>query len=207
MTIIKNQRGIALVLVMILALIGLAIVSSLIYMGTMGTRLSGAEKFYRNSDEASFGGARVAADMVITNIEQPLLNLPSVALALGGSFGPPAGQTCLRRKLDNSTDDWGAACTPVMRNMDPTDNWDMTFPLLGAPNNYTVFAKVVDTIKGNTSGVIVAGGGTLTTGGVGGGGASVVSPPRQSWMYRIEVQAQDSVSPRERARYSVLYAH
>ena len=64
MTIIKNQRGIALVLVMVIALIALAIVSALIYMGTMGTRLSGAEKVYRNSDEAALGGARIAADMV-----------------------------------------------------------------------------------------------------------------------------------------------
>ena len=83
----------------------------------------------------------------------------------------------------------------------------MTFQLPGAPNAYTVFAKVVDTIDGNTSGVPVAAGGTLSTGGVGGGGASIVTPPRHSWMYRIEVQSQDSVNPRERARYSVLYAH
>jgi hypothetical protein len=207
MTIIRNQRGIALVLVMILALIGLAIVSALIFMGTMGTRLSGAEKFYRNSDEAASGGARVAADMVITNFGNSILTLPSVAQALGGSFGTAAGQACLIRKMNNATAAWGGGCTGAMRNMDPADNWDMTFPLSGAPNNYAVFAKVVDTIEGNTSGVIVGGGGTLTTGGVGGGGASVVTPPRHSWMYRIEVQAEDSVSPRERAMYSILYAH
>ena len=204
MTIIRNQRGIALVLVMILALIGLAIVSALIFMGTMGTRLSGAEKFYRNSDEAAFGGARVAADMIIANWGNSALTLPSVAGALGGNFG---NQPCLISKLNNATANWGAGCTPAMKNMDPSDNWDMTFPLPGAPNNYTVFAKIVDTIEGNTSGVIVPGGGTLSTGGVGGGGAPIVTPPRHSWMYRIEVQAEDSVTPRERARYSVLYAH
>ena len=204
MTIIRNQRGIALVLVMILALIGLAIVSALVFMGTMGTRLSGAEKFYRNSDEAAFGGARVAADMIIVNWGNSALILPSVAGALGGNFG---NQPCLISKLNNATANWGAGCTPAMKNMDPSDNWDMTFPLPGAPNNYAVLAKIVDTIEGNTSGVVVPGGGTLSTGGVGGGGASIVTPPRHSWMYRVEVQAEDSVSPRERARYSVLYAH
>lgn len=94
----------------------------------------------------------------------------------------------------------------------------MTFQVPGTPNAYNVFAKVVDTIEGNTAGVVAGGAsgggatgteesGGLSTGGVGGGGASIVTPPRRSWIYRIEVQAEDSVSPRERARYSVVYAH
>ena len=211
MTIIKNQHGIALVLVMVLALIALAIVSALLFMGTMGTKLSGAQKFYRSADDAAFGGARIAADMVITNFDNAAaglqLSLPSAAAALGGSFGSPTVTTCLARKLNNATADWGAGCTVDMRNMDPTDLWDMTFPLPGAPSNYTVFAKIVDTVEGNTSGVPETEGGGLIVGGVGGGGASIVTPPRHSWMYRIEVQAQDSVRPRERARYAVLYAH
>ena len=208
MMIIRNQRGIALVLVMVLALIALAIVSALIYMGTMGTRLSGAEKVYKNSDEAALGGARIAADLVVVNIGKLSagvpLELPTVADTLGGSLGNNA---CLLRKLDTRTADWGGVCTAPMRSMDAAVSWDMTFPLPGAPNDYTVFAKIVDTIDGNTSGVPVSDGGTLSTGGVGGGGASIVTPPRHSWMYRIEVQARDSVNPRERARYSVLYAH
>jgi len=208
MKIIKNQRGIALVLVMVIALIALAIVSALIYMGTMGTRLSGAQKVYSTSDEAALGGARVAADMIVINFGNPALALPSVASALVTKYGAGGlGDTaCLMRKMNNATVNWGGGCTGPMRNMDPADNWDMTFPLPGASNVYTVFAKIVDTIDGNTSGAPIAGGGTLSVGGVGGGGASIVTPPRHSWMYRIEVQAQDSVNPRERARYSVLYA-
>jgi hypothetical protein len=205
MRIIKNERGIALVLVMVIALIALAIVSALIYMGTMATRLSGAEKVYRNSDEAALGGARIAADMIIANYGNVgALSLPTVANTLGGSFG---NQACLIAKLNNATVNWGGGCTAAMKNMDPGDNWDMAFPLPGTPNNYNVFAKVVDTIDGNTSGAPISGGGTLSVGGVGGGGASIVTPPRHSWMYRVEVQAQDSVNPRERARYSILYAH
>ena len=206
----KNERGIALVLVMVIALIALAIVSALIYMGTMATRLSGAEKVYRNVDEAALGGARIAADMVIANFGNSALSLPTVAANLGGSFGNPAVQTCLMRKLNNATANWGGSiCDDPMRSMDfspdNSNTWDMTFPLPGVPNNYTVLAKIVDTIEGNTSGLV--GEGEFAVGGVGGGGASIVTPPKHSWMYRIEVQAQDSVNPRERARYSVLYAH
>jgi hypothetical protein len=208
MTIIKSQRGIALVLVMVIALIALAIVSALIYMGTMATRLSGAEKIYRNSDEAALGGARIAADMIITNYGNSALGLPSVAATLGGSFG---NQPCLIRKLNNATANWGGVCNADMKSMDlssdNSDTYDMTFPLPGAPNNYTVYAKVIDTIEGNTSGVVVEGEGGLSTGGVGGGGASIVTPPRHSWMYRVEVHAEDSVNKRQRARYSIFYAH
>ena len=57
MRIIKNEKGIALVLVLILALIGLAMVSTLIFMVTQGTTLSGAMRFYRTADEAATGTA------------------------------------------------------------------------------------------------------------------------------------------------------
>ncbi len=45
--ILLNNKGIALVMVMILSLISLAIMSGLIYMVTSGTQVSGIEKRYR----------------------------------------------------------------------------------------------------------------------------------------------------------------
>lgn len=228
---IKNERGVALVFVLILSLIGLAIVSSLIYMITVGTQSSGAEKFYRTADEAALGGARIGTDLVIDNLSSfddyasalagGALSAP-LAVALGTALDDTTN--CLKQKLflppGVAFANW-PGCTPILNrtNMDPSDTWDMRFQLTGLPpNDYFVFAKIVDTIEGNTAGLASGGssgggaagtgsGGGLSTGGVGGGGASIVTPPRRSWMYRIEVQAEDAVNPRERARYSVLYAH
>lgn len=239
---IKNERGVALVFVMILALIGLAIVSSLIYMITTGTRSSGAEKFYRSSDEAALGGARIGVDMITTNFDSAVaggaLSAPfNQSLASGGLASVLGNNACLTRKLHCSkvandpldlscVGNWlePGVCNANMINMDPGDTPDMTFtlrgeadPFTGVQTTYNVDSKIVDTIVGNTAGVASGGatgggasgtgGGGLSTGGVGGGGASIVTPPRNSWMYRIEVQAQAAVNPRERARYSVLYAH
>ena len=219
----KNERGVALVFVLILALIGLAIVSSLIYMMTIGTQSSGAEKFYRTSDEAALGGSRIGADLILINFDSAIA---------GGALSAPF-QAALSTVIDNTNNcltqklslppgvafaNWGG-CTPIANrtNLDPGDTPDMTFQLTGVPNNYNVFAKIVGTIEGNTAGVAsgasgggasgTGGGGLSAGGGVGGGGASVVTPPRRSWMYRVEVQAEDAVNPRERARYSILYAH
>jgi len=220
MRIVKNERGIALVLVMILALIGLAIVSSLMYMMTTGTRSSGAEKFYRTADEAAFGGARIATDLVLNNFDSAVAGASLIA-PFAGQLGTALGNNaCLTQKLSlppgTGFANW-TQCNANSRNIDAADNPDMTFQVAGVPNTYNVFTKVVDTIEGNTAGVAsggpsgggATGGGSggLSTGGVGGGGASIVTPPRRSWIYRIEIQAQDSVNPQERSRYTVLYAH
>jgi len=212
---LKNERGIALVLVLILSLIALAIVSSLLYMATMGTRTSGAEKFYRTADDAAFGGTRIALDMVINNFDNA---------AAGGALSAPFqaqllsvldDQACIRQKLSRAPGagfvNW-TECEPSRRTLNAADTPDMTFQLNGVtadgmPNPYNVFVKVVDTIEGNTAGTASSSESGLATGGVGGGGASVVTPQRRSWIYRIEVEATDTASQRERATYSMLYAH
>ena len=219
MHMVRNERGIALVLVLILSLIALAIVSALLYMATIGTRTSGAEKFYRTADEAAYGGTRIAVDMIITNFDNaaaggalsaPFSGLPPAGLGTALS----ANQACLRQKwsLPPGTGfaNW-TQCNANERSLNATISPDMTFQLSGAtadgmPNPYNVFAKVVDTIEGNTAGVATSESG-LSTGGVGGGGASIVTPQRRSWIYRIELEAEDAVNQRERSRYSVLFAH
>jgi hypothetical protein len=217
MTTIKNERGIALVLVLILALIGLAIVSSLIYMMTTGTRSSGAEKFYRTADEAALGGAMIGVNLITTNFDNAAAGgalsapLPALGTQVGDNVDGGSSNACLTQKLSLPPTDW-ASCVPSNVNMDPGDTPDMTFTLQGIPDpitgvqiNYNVDTKIVDTVQGNTAGA--TSGKTWNTSGPGSGSNTVVTPPRRSWLYRIEVQAEDAVNPRERARYSVLYAH
>ncbi len=57
MRLIKNEKGIALAMVLILAAIALAIMAALIYMITTGTQISGMQKRYKTALEAGMGGA------------------------------------------------------------------------------------------------------------------------------------------------------
>lgn len=61
---IRNEKGIALVMVLIFSMIGLAIVSAMLFMLTQETMMSGTNKVYRSADEAGLGGVNVAVDMV-----------------------------------------------------------------------------------------------------------------------------------------------
>ncbi len=96
------------------------------------------------------------------------------------------------------------SCVANDSSIEPTTNPDLQFEL----SNFTIFTKLVDTIEGNTaSGELVTGGGTLGGSGVITATAGIVSPPRIPYLYRVEVLAQDTNNPRERSRYSGLYAY
>jgi hypothetical protein len=200
----RNEKGIALVLVLVLSLIALAIVSALLFMITQGTQLSGFHKFYRTSEEAAMGGVeaslafiRAGGASVPGDVFHELQNA-----RLGIDAGTSSA-ACLGDKLNHSTADWH--CGADDKTFDPTNNPDMTFEL-GTDPTFMVFAKLVDTTKGNTdtSGLVTEGelGGTNTVN----ANSAMVSPPQIPYLYSIEVQAQDSGNARERSNLSVLYA-
>ena len=64
MKLLRNEKGIALVMVLIFSLIGLAIVSAMLFMLTQGTRISGSLKIYKSGDEAGLGGTFTIAEMI-----------------------------------------------------------------------------------------------------------------------------------------------
>ncbi|MDP2156136.1 MAG: hypothetical protein Q8K68_00305, partial [Nitrospirota bacterium] len=212
----KNEKGIALVMVLILALIGLAIVSALLFMITQGTIMSGGQKFYRTAEEASYGGAELATSYLGN---RGLLNIPAggvfsgILFASGCNCGDPYtfndnidNITMARSdrcdKLCNPTANWqnGAAATNAQKDLDPTNSPDFQFTLGIAPATFTVFAKIVDTVQGNSDV-----GGLVTTGQLGGAGVvasntGLISPPHNPYLYRLEVQTQATANSRERAR-------
>ncbi|HJW30822.1 MAG TPA: hypothetical protein VJ508_16420, partial [Saprospiraceae bacterium] len=68
MKLIGNEKGVALVMVVIIALIGLMMVSTLLFMVTQGTRISGFQRVFRTTDEAGLGGAQIATQVIKDNI-------------------------------------------------------------------------------------------------------------------------------------------
>ena len=218
MRIARNEKGIALVLVLVLALIGLAMVSALVFMATQGTILSGAMRFYRTADEASVGTAEMTAEYILGRGSMTVLGY-----AAGCDCGNPAvytdnidnvtgNRSCRCDKLCNPTAQYNAGGSTLCADadavtgglqisVDPSANFDGSV-VLGV---YTVTYKIVDTVEGNTDmGGIVASG-DLSGSGVVATSGGVYNPPHFPFLYRMEVMAQRTTNPRERSRISMLY--
>jgi hypothetical protein len=183
-----------------LTLISLAIVMALLYMITWQTRLSAAHKRYRTAIEASQGGAEIFAKQVIPQV---FANLTTAGLSLG--MPVVAGSSpCLVAKINTPTAQWGTKCGADAYPYDATVKPDLKFTLQGAQTTFNVFAKIVDTIPGNSD---LSGYELLDSGAGVAGISSGVAPKHLPAMYRIEVQGQKEINPLEKAQLSVLYAY
>ncbi len=201
MKIVRNERGMALVTSLLLMLIALAITMALLYLLVWQTKLSGAHKRYKTALEASQGGVEIFAKQVIPQV---FTNFTS---GMGAQFNlvwNGSNPSCLSYKLNNATASWGSACGADSNPYDATKNWDVTFNLPGTQSNYSVYAKIVDTIPGNSD---TSGNDLLDSGSGVAGESSDISPKHIPAMYRIEVQGQRAVNPREKAKLSVLYGY
>lgn len=213
-----NQNGMALVTSLMLTLISLTIVMFLMYMVTSGVTLSGANKRYKTSLEASYGAVDVVAKDVMPQL---LLNMasPSTAISSGGygaafNFRASTNVTanaCLQEKLTKSTSAWSAACSS---SYEPKLLPDMTLTLSStASDSFAVYTKIVDTFcsdnrpypAGNCTGSDLSG--LYLDGGAGvAGGTSDVSVQQKPAVYRIEITAERSNNPKEKSNLSILYA-
>ncbi len=223
---IKNEKGIALVMVLILALISLAIIAALVYLVIQGTKFSGSFKRYETAREAGIGGTELMAALIgnrgeleamgITGIDSNFLKRcscgePDVVgdstfsdgTALAGDY------ICLCTKIcdpayTGATYNWGVCTNGTSLN--PNDNPDMQLTLLSNPldassPSYNVSLKIIDTTPGNTdqSGLLLGGSGVTES--------DPSATPKRPFLYRIEVNSQNSAFVLERSRLSVLYAY
>ena len=192
-----SERGMALVVVLVLSAAALAVISALLYMLTIGTGISGAQKRYRSSVDAGIGGVSIIYQVVAARGNPGLTFLPSFQITGDGS--------CLNTKLNNPTASWGVCDSSLI--IDPANSatsFDMRFDLPGADlaTTYTVYGKIVDTVEGNSGGDL-----GLIKGGVvnsNSGEVAVVSIP---YLYTIELDVENAASRAERAKLSVLYQY
>lgn len=220
MKLLRNEKGIALVMVMIIAFIGLAMVSTLLFMLTQGTRISGFQKTFRTTDEAGLGGVQIAAQFIKDNV----WNAASGALLQSAVVNFNSPDQCLIDKLTTTRGEWatsdpakyfwpncaGDRATAIDANLSPdftfcTNSVNCITPTDPAVPIFRVDTKIIDTVKGNTAANGI--GGQLGGEGVVSGGGTQISPPPNPTLYRIEVQAQDAVNPQQKSKYSVLYAY
>jgi len=204
MKIIDNQKGIALVTSLMLTLISLTIIMALFYLLEMGVKTSGAQKRYRTALEASYGGAEVVLKDVVPLIFQGYSSgkIHDEFDTAGLDMQFPSGTKCMQEKLNLPTSKWSSSCSSTIN---PKSLPDVSFTLqaTGASTApFTVFTKIVDTLKGNsdTSGLQLEGAGVAEA-------SAVITPQHFPYVYRVEVQAERSVKATEQANLSVLYAY
>jgi hypothetical protein len=201
-----NEKGLALVMVLVLSVIALAVMAGLIYVVTTGIQTSGLQKRYKTALEAGKGGADVAYGIIGARSKVAIPSLPITY----------SQDLCLNAKLSLGTSaaNW-APCASINKatsmTIDPADpaTYDMRFDLGPDPlidptgiYRYRVFAKIVDTVEGNTS---------PDSGWIQGGvvwSKSEVYPMPRPYYYTLEVdvEKQDQSTP-ERAKLSILYQH
>jgi len=187
-----NEKGIALVMVLILAAIALAIMAGLIYMITAGTQISGMQKRYKTALDAGFGGADVSFQLIAARGDP---GIPGIPLTFNVT------SSCLTDKLNKETADWDPACDNSITVSSSSNDMYFDLGTVGYPT-YRVYSKIVDTVEGNSGGDEgLTGKGVVSSGS---GEVTVVSRP---YLYTIEVDAENRDNAAERAKLSILYQY
>jgi hypothetical protein len=215
-SILRSEKGLALVTVLVLSLITLSIISTLVYMVIQGTRFSGYYKRYETAREAALGGAELGGDLILKRGEMVipgLVNMPDVCDC--GDLDDPTDNlyggapSCFCDKLCDKTFTYPGPvlnwvnCDTADTTFDPTTNPDIQFDLAGVNARYRVSVKIVDIIGGNSdlSGEQLGGTGVVSS------NTGMITAPPIPYLYRVEINSEDIVNQLERARISALYAY
>jgi hypothetical protein len=207
-----NEKGIALVMVLLLSAIALVIMAALIYMLTTGTQISGIQKRYETASEAGMGGtdityqliglrgdaARTASFLGDIAALTPVITTPATCTGTNSSGTTFTG---LAAKINSPSSTWAGCNNSMVINPNTGTTYDMVFTL-GTVPTYNVYSKIVDTVEGNSAGdeglinnrVVDSNSGEIR----------VMSYP---YLYTIEVDAENTANPSERAKYSILYLY
>jgi hypothetical protein len=209
---ISSEKGVVLVVVLVLCAVSLALMTALIYMITTGTRISGLQKRYKTAHEAGLGGAEIFYQVIalrgqdVDSFYTTLLNtyglsaVTSTPSACATTSGTP--YTSIKTKIMASSAIWGPGCNSFL-TIDPavSSTYDMKTEL-GTTTKYNVYAKIVSTFDGNSgadTGLLNKGVVSSNTGEV-----TVQSIP---YLYTIEVVSENAAKPDERAKLSILYQY
>src|ERR1039457_820820 len=211
---IKNEKGIALVMALMLTLISLTIAMTLLYMITQGIKTSASSKRYQSVREASYGGVQLLTKDVIPTIFGGFSTSVSIKNKFTALNNVDAS-SCLGQKITLPTAQWNSAC--VSSNYNAKSEYDIAFNLYAPKDQpYRFYAKIVDTqgrkffipdgtyetSAGNTdsSGLTLEGAGTTDSN-------RAIAPPHFPYVYRIEVSGERVTNPDEQAKLSALYAY
>ncbi len=212
---VKSERGVVLVVVLILSAVVLAAMTALVYMLTAGTQISGLQKRYKTSLDAAKGGGEIFYQVIglrgVAADDNVFLNtlttggltasLPITANAACTGVSGGTTYNAWQAKLMASTTSWTNCNSSV--TIDPNDSttYDMSMQM-GTTPKYNVYAKIVQTVEGNSGGDT-----SLFNKGVVSSGTGEIQVMPKPFLYDIEILSSNSTNPSERAKYSILYQY
>ncbi len=183
-------------------------VAAVYYFMHRGTEVSSLEKKYQTAREASFGGMDVFTREIIakaisgTNLSDVVAGFATISNAQVQKRSTLT-DACFKSKLLTNTSAWDASCGG--NALDARTNPDVTFTLAGPTSSqpFNVYAKIVDTIAGNSdkSGIALEGQGTAES------QTGMITIQHFPYMYRLEVRGERATNPQETAGFTVLYAY
>jgi len=185
---LENERGVALIFVLLLAVVALITTAGLLYIVGKGGFISGQQKRHNRALEAGRGGMQ-APLQVINDRGVDTIGLTNVFL--GGN---------LATKLANPTGSWAGIDNTSMIDPAVDNTYDLRFDL----GSYRIYSKIVDTVEGNSgpdTGLIKTG--VVSTGS---GEVVVMNVP---YLYTVEELSANQVNPSstERVKISALYQY
>jgi hypothetical protein len=191
-SILGSERGVALVMALILGLVGMLMIGSLLYMAGTGIWTSGSKNRYQAALESAHGGLNFFAKEIIQR------GVGGATLASMGTYGGilAALNPNFTTKL-TTTGSLGVGGYPA-NNPDAT----LTFAAVAPSPNMVVNTAILSTSRGN-SGVSTN---VLMGGGVVNNNSGTTTPPHIPYLYQTGIQAQ-SVSAQENARLSSIYVY
>jgi hypothetical protein len=216
MRLIKDQSGIALVTSLMMTLISLAMIMVLMSYVIQSLRSTGATKQYKNTLEASYGGAELLVKDIVPMFfnfsgasaagSVPALKTKYASINLDFNSGSP----CLSQKLNNQTVAWTDAVCGVEKNIANSKVLpDVTFVLKSTitgfqtPPGYKIYAKIVDTaVVGNTEKSSL----DFSTRNPG-GDRNDGSPNPIPSLYTIDITGERETNPLEKTKLEVLYSY
>jgi hypothetical protein len=206
MKILGSEKGVALVTALLLTLLSLAITMALLTFILAGTKISAGQKRYSNSLSAAYGGVEVTTKDLIPKIFNGYTSSYLSTSFSTINLSVQASSACLRQKLFLPTNKWTTAVcgtTATTQSAQITPDFRFTLSGVTAASNFNLFAKIIDTVPGNSdpSGV------ELDPGMAVAGSAAGISPMHLPAMVTLEVEGTQGNNPQEKADLSVLYAY
>lgn len=215
----RMNRGVALISALIVVSVAAGIFAAIMYYAMTGSELSGLQRKYQSSKEASLGAIDILTKDVLPRVMSGTdlsaavtgMVIPSVLPAIQADAGKDA---CFRAKLSGPAGGdalavpplpaWPAGCDS---GSDATINPDVVFNLKSTSTStkpFVVSMKIVDTVTGNSdrTGTILE-----TASGVVDDASSIIKVQHFPFLYTIMTDARPQNSTTERANIEVLYAY
>ncbi|MCS7281564.1 MAG: hypothetical protein NZ583_08115 [Desulfobacterota bacterium] len=206
---VDRVEGVALISILALIVIGSILVGVVLYLLERGTEISILEKKYRVEKEAALGAIEFLCTEILPDSIQVASQSGDVIAKIANKYRSSemtrftfiTSNECIRDKLLKNTNQWANLCSS---SSDPKVSPDIKFTLKSEGDiPFGVYVKIVETVAGNTSTQPVS----LEGGGVTDTQAGIISPQHFPYLYRIEVQAEREINPKERVNLEVLFAY